>query len=52
MIARAIIEEVMIDAHMTRSLLNHLLGMPMRPKDLEKADEALYISLEHILNND
>jgi E3 ubiquitin-protein ligase HUWE1 len=52
MIARAVIEAVTIDAHMTRSLLKHLLGMPMRLSDLEEADEELYGSLTYILNND
>jgi hypothetical protein len=52
MIARAIIEGVTIDAHMTRSLLKHLLGLPMRLNDLEAFDEELYGSLEYVLHND
>jgi hypothetical protein len=52
MLARAVIEGVTLDAHMTRSLLKHLLGMPMRLKDLEEADEELYTSLQYVLDND
>jgi hypothetical protein len=52
MIARAMIDGVTIDAHMTRSLLRHLLSMPMKLSDLENADEELYSSLEYILKND
>jgi hypothetical protein len=38
-VARAIIEGICIDAHMTRSVLKHFLAMPMSLKDLEDVDQ-------------
>jgi hypothetical protein len=51
-VARAIIEGVCIDAHMTRSVLKHLLAMPMSLKDLEDVGQQQYESLTFLLPND
>jgi E3 ubiquitin-protein ligase HUWE1 len=51
-IARAVIEGVSLDAHMTRPMLKHLRSLPMSLKDLESVDQQLYESLHFILEND
>ncbi|OHS94055.1 hypothetical protein TRFO_39763 [Tritrichomonas foetus] len=51
-IARALIEGVSVDAHLTRSFLKQILGLQMSLSDIEDADESLYQSFKWILNND
>jgi E3 ubiquitin-protein ligase HUWE1 len=51
-IARALVEGVCLDCHMTRALLKHILGVPMSLRDLEDVDERCHASLAWILAND
>jgi E3 ubiquitin-protein ligase HUWE1 len=51
-IARAIIEGICVDAHMTRPLLKHLRGLPMTLKDLETVDQEQYESLVFLLEHE
>lgn len=50
--ARAIIEEQHLDAHLTTSMIKAILGAPVSLRDLEDVDEQLHNSLQWILEND
>jgi E3 ubiquitin-protein ligase HUWE1 len=51
-IARAVIEGIAIDAHLSRSLLKCLLGSKMSLRDLEDIDRDEYDSLIYLLEHD
>jgi E3 ubiquitin-protein ligase HUWE1 len=51
-IARAVIEGIAVDAHLSRSLLKHLLGQKMSLRDLEDIDQEQHDSLLYLLEND
>jgi len=51
-IARAIIEEIHLDAHLTTSMCKHILGTSVSLRDLEDIDEVLHSSLNWMLHND
>ena len=50
-IARAIIEGIFIDAHLTTSFIKQVLGRPLSLRDLEDLDSSLYKSLQWLLDN-
>ncbi|OHT00500.1 hypothetical protein TRFO_32768 [Tritrichomonas foetus] len=50
-IARAMIEGVCVDAHLTTSFIKQILGCPVCLRDLEDIDIQLYNSLVWILEN-
>lgn len=51
-IARALIDQINIDAHLTTSFCKHILQIPVSLRDLEDVDEELYNSLKWMLDND
>ena len=51
-VARAIMENVCINVHLTRPFLKQILGHPLRMSDLDSIDEHYRTSLEYILKND
>lgn len=53
-LARALIEEVTVEAHLTKAFMKHIIGMvdQMSLSDIEDCDEELYKSFVWILKND
>lgn len=51
-IARSLIQDQCINAHLTQSFCRQILNLPFKFKDLEDFDHEIYTSLNHILNND
>jgi E3 ubiquitin-protein ligase HUWE1 len=49
-IGKALVDGQMMDAHFTRSLYKHLLGIPVDFSDIEAIDPEYYKSLNQILN--
>ena len=51
-IARALVEGVNLDAHLTTAFCKHILQLPLSLRDLETVDESLHQSLKWILDNE
>ena len=51
-IARALIDDVNLDAHLTTSFCKQILQTPVALRDVEDVDESLHQSLQWILDND
>ncbi|OHT10043.1 hypothetical protein TRFO_20849 [Tritrichomonas foetus] len=51
-IARALIDGVNLDAHLTTSFCKHILQTPVSLRDVEDVDESLHQSLQWMLQND
>ncbi|KAH0790301.1 ubiquitin-protein ligase 1 [Histomonas meleagridis] len=51
-LARALIDNVNVDAHLTTSFCKHILQTPVSLRDLEDVDETLHRSLKWMLDND
>ena len=50
--ARALVEGVNLDAHLTTAFCKHILQLPLTLRDLETVDESLHQSLKWILENE
>jgi len=50
-IGKALVDGQMMDAHFTRSLYKHLLGVPVDYSDIEATDPDYYKSLQQILQH-
>lgn len=50
-LARAMIEQINLDAHLTVSLIRQILGLEPSLRDLEDVDEPTYQSLKWLLDN-
>lgn len=51
-VGKALHDNELIDAHFTRSLYKHMLGMPLSYQDIEAVDPDYYKNLEWMLSND
>ena len=51
-IARALVEGVNLDAHLTAAFCKHILKLPLSLRDLETVDESLHRSLKWMLDNE
>jgi len=51
MVAKAIFDGQLVDAHFTRSFYKHMLGIPVTPNDMEAIDPQFYKSLRQILDH-
>eukprot|EP00698_Gefionella_okellyi_P014660 TRINITY_DN406_c0_g1_i1.p1 TRINITY_DN406_c0_g1~~TRINITY_DN406_c0_g1_i1.p1 ORF type:complete len:3198 (-),score=960.76 TRINITY_DN406_c0_g1_i1:108-9701(-) len=51
-VGKALLEGYLLDAHFTRALYKHMLGVTVRPSDLAAADPDYYKQLMWMLDND
>ena len=51
LLGKALLEDAIVDAHLALPLYKHILGLPIRLRDLKNVDDGLYTKIKYMSEN-